>query len=504
MAWSPTSPPKRGGSYSRFVIKRAATLPKSTRGIVAMPIVHDWGPLKTFVDVESLAEFIDIFGVGGDPTTNTYTPGFLAVYNAFKGSGADDPGASRLILYRMGNGAVKQNVTISNTAGTPVPALRVRGRYEGDGPDLAYSIALNAADPTNKHDFVIYVNGTEVERFAYLKTDLAALATAVNKTPTPDGKGGSGWVTMDGPGGAAVVTGTALAVTAKTNLTGGLNGITGLVAQDWTDMRNAYAPKSFEVFVPYDNTDTTIATAMASWASLQNEPLGPTRSKRFMYCEGGGNADDVTAALLRSTTHNNPNVVNLGIGTYRDTVLNTVMNTSQLAPRMAGVIARRGFGSSIFCTHLDDLEIVTGPTDTDILSAIDGGVVVLGLDSVGVRFENSVTSYISDSDDKPKWAYGVIKYVVTMQQIETAIRLRQESGNKIGRLNVNDDTRETILGDAQEVLDEFIALGGIQPGARVLIAQDPPPSDDQSFIGLDYPAKFARTLDQVRNTFYLS
>jgi hypothetical protein len=502
MAWSPTSPPKRGGSYARFVIKRQQTLPKSTKGVVAMPIVHDWGPLKTFVEVTDLADFLDVFGQGGDVTTNpiTYTPGFIAVYNAFKGAGADDPGASRLILYRMGNGAVKQSVTINNTAGSPAPALRVRGRYEGDGPDLAYAIALNAADPTNKHDFIVYIGTTEVERFSYAKTDLTGLATAVNRSPK---SGGSGWITMDGPGGGAIVTGTALAVTARTALTGGANGYS-LIAQDWTDMRAAFETQQYEVFVPFDLTDSSIGDSMASWASLKNEPVGPTRSKRFMYVEGGGNSDDSTAALARTARHNNPNVTNFGIGTYADNMLGITMNTSQLAPRLAGVIARRGFGSSIFCTHLDDLTIVTGPTDNDILAAIDGGVVCLSQDSVGVRFETSVTSYVSDTDDKPKWAFGVIKYVFTMQAIETAIRLKQESGKVIGRQNVNDDVRETVLADAQAVLDDFIALGGIQAGAVAKIATDPPPSDDQNFIGIDYPAKFARTLDQVRNTFYLS
>ncbi|HEY6888810.1 MAG TPA: hypothetical protein VI300_13550, partial [Solirubrobacter sp.] len=115
MAWSPSNPPIRGGSYSRFVIRRNATLPKSTRGVVALPIVHDWGPMNTFVEVTDLPGFVDVFGQGGDPSTFTYTPGFLAAYNAFKGAGADDPGASRLVLYRMGNGGAQANVTINNT-----------------------------------------------------------------------------------------------------------------------------------------------------------------------------------------------------------------------------------------------------------------------------------------------------------------------------------------------------------------------------------------------------
>lgn len=500
--WSPSNPPIRGGSYSRFIIRRNATLPKSTRGVVALPIVHDWGPVNTFVEVTDLPGFIDVFGQGGDPTTFTYTPGFLAVYNAFKGAGASDPGASRLILYRMANAGVQASVTISNV--TPVPALRVRGIYQGtQGNQIGWGVEVNAVigGGTTHHDFVVYRGTTEVERYAYPKTDLAGLALLVNRLP---GLGGSDWITMDGPSGGAIVTGVALTPSARALLTGGADGIAGLIGTDWTAMRTAYEAKQFEVFVPYDLTDTTIGTAMAGWAALKNEPAGTTRSKRFTYVEGGPSNDTITTALLRATTHNSPNVVNLGIGTYRDNVLNTVMSTSQLAPRLAGVIARRGYGSSIFCTHLDDLDVVTGASDSDVLSGTSGGVVTLGLDSVGVRFESQVTSYINDVPDKPKNVYGTIKYVFTMQAFETRVRNSQEGGGLLGRLNVNDDTRETVIADARVILDEFITAGAVQPGAQVVIAQEPPPDDSQDFIGLDWTADFQKTFMQARNTFYLS
>lgn len=503
MTWSPTNIPKRNGSYARFLVKRQQTLPAATQGVVALPIVHDWGPLKTFVDCESLADFVSVFGQGGDPANLAYTAGYVAVYNAFKGAGADDPGAGRVTVYRMGNAAVRASVTISNT--TPVPAIRIRAKYEGTrGNLLGWAVQTNAADPTNKHDFVVYDGTTEIERFTYAKADLSAatgLAYLINRLPA---NGGSGWVAADGPGGAAIVTGVALTPSARAALTSGADGIAGLVPQDWTDMRTAYEAKSFDVFVPYDLTDTSLQTAMAAWASLKNEPLGATRSKRFTYVDGGAAAEVIATALTRSADHANANVTTLGVGTYFDSALGINLSTSQLAPRLAGVIARRGYGSSIFCTHLDDLSIVVGASDSDILSAIDGGVVVMAQDSIGVRFENSVTTYVADTVDKPRWAYGKIKYVYTMQQFETQVRTSQESGRLAGRLNNNEDARETLIGDAQGILDDFVKKGGVQAGAKVVLSTNPPADDDNEFVGLDWLAGFDRSLDKILNSFYLS
>lgn len=502
MTWSPTNPPLRGGSYSRFIAKRQATLPASTRGVLAVPFTHDWGPVETFVDLDNLAEFIGVYGQGGDPTSGVYTPGFIAIYNAFKGAGASDPGAARVVAFRMaGSAAAKATVTISNTAGSPVPALRLRGVYEGTkGNTISYSIEANAGDPTNLHDLVVYLGNTEVERFSYAKTNLQSLADKINATNGT----GSGWLDADGPSGGAVITGTALAITAKTALTGGNDGST-LVAQDWTDMRTAYEAKRFEVMAPFDLTDTTITTALSAWAALKNDPVGPTRSKRLMLVTGGLPAEVLATATARATAANNPNVVTVGVGTYRDTVLGISMSTAQLAPRIAGIIARRGFTSSIFCTHLDDLEVVVGPSDSDILSALGNGVVTLSLDTLGVRIEGSNTTYTSDTTDRPKAIYGVIKYVFTMESFERDVQEQQEAGDVIGRLNVNDDTRETLIGNSQALLDDvYIAQGAVQAGARVVLSQDPPPSDDQNFVGLDWLPRFQRTLDQVRNTFYVS
>lgn len=498
MTWDPANPPIRGGSYSRFIVQRQQTLPKATRGILAVPFTHDWGPSKTFVDMGGLADFVNVFGQGGVPATPTYTPGFIAVYNAFKGGGASDPGAARVIGYRFDNGGVRATVTISNT--TPVPAIRLRAVYTGSqGNNISWSVQVNV-DGT-KHDFVIYRFNTEVERFTYLKTDLASLGAMMNATNGT----GSDWVDVDGPTGGAIITGVALAPTAKTALTTGTDG-SAIVAQDWTDMRTAFEAQQFEVMAPFDLTDTTISTAMATWAIAKNTGSVPgSRTKRLMLGLGGLPAETASTAVTRALAANSPDVFTLGVGTYHDSALGIDLSTSQLIPRIAGIVARRGFTASVFCTHLDDLSIVVGPSDADVLASIAGGVINLTLDSIGVRVESGITTYTSDTVDLPKATYGVLKYVFTMESFERDAQTAQEGGGILGKLNVNEDTRETVVGNAQALLDTvYIPQGGVRPGAKVVLSASPPPDDSQDFVAIDWIAAFARGLNQVRNTFYVS
>lgn len=498
MPWSPSNPPKRGGSYSRFLVKRRQTVPPSLQGIVALPITHDWGPFKTFVRCTSMADFEAIFGPGANinDTPPVYTPGYIAAYNAFRGESDDRPGAGDILVYRTGAAAAaKATKILQNT--TPAAAVTVTARYEGTrGNNLKVRVEANAVDSVNKNDLVITEAGLELERFTHAKTDMVALVADINKR--------SNWITA-----VQTITGVALAILADTALTGGNDGAT-LLAADWTALMTAFESQRFDIFAPYDLTDTSIQTSIDVWVKGLNAPTIPgRRSKRFHTFLGGALAETAAVALAAAVGFDDENLTRVGIGTYKDTRLGVNLSTSQLVPRIAGILARRGYDAGIHFAHLDDIEIVTGPSETDVMSAISdlpgqGGVLVLTLDSAGVRIEFDVTTRVSDTADRPKETFGRIKHVYTMQNFERQLQERHESGEILGLLDVNNDTREFLVGDARVLLDTFVRVGAIQPGATVGVSADPPPSDDQRFVALDWLGKFGRTLDQVRNTFYLS
>lgn len=487
MPWSPSNPPKRGGAYNRFLAAQRTTLPPSTGGVLALPITHDWGPFKTFVRVNSLSEFVAIFGQGV-----TQTPGYIAVYNAFKGENADSPGAGQLLIYRTGaSSAAKATKTLQNT--TPATAITLTAKYEGTrGNNLKVAVEANAGSPSTLNDLVIYEGSIELERYAHTKTDIAGLAASINAL--------SNYFTA-----VSNITGTALAVVAAANAASGADGAT-LTAGEYTSLMAAFEAESFDVFAPYDLTDDTIRTSLQAWAEGLNNAQKP---KRFTLVVGGAAGEAATAALTNAAAYDDENTVRVGVGTYKDAVLNVNLSTAQLAPRIAGLIARAGKDYAISFAQLSDLSVVIGPTDTEVLACIDqaagkGGVVVLTRAANGVRVEKGINTYVSDSTAKPKSTFSRIKHVSTMQSFDRDLVAIFEDGTKLGKLDVNNDTREYVVGQARKLLDEYIKVGAIQAGASVGIAADPPVSPTDEFIALDWIAAFGRALEQVRSTFYVS
>src|SRR5690349_15542748 len=95
-SFDPASLPKRSGVYVRTQAEGQEIVLPSVGGIVCVPITHDWGPLKEATLCSSLADFQNKFG-------DSYTPGYVAVRNAFIGEGLPGRlGAGSVLVYRMG------------------------------------------------------------------------------------------------------------------------------------------------------------------------------------------------------------------------------------------------------------------------------------------------------------------------------------------------------------------------------------------------------------------
>jgi hypothetical protein len=248
--------------------------------------------------------------------------------------------------------------------------------------------------------------------------------------------------------------------------------------------------------------------SLTTWVKNLNRA---EKSRRFTLVTGGVAGENLSAASTRAAAANDENVITWGIGTYRDRVLALNLSTSQLAPRLAGILsARQGMSSATFA-RLDDLDIVAGPSESDVLASLDSGFMVATLGVAGVQFEAGRTTYTVKTDiDKPFEIYSRPKFVFTMQDFERENKQANEAGNKIGKLGVNNDVREDLVGDANKRLRQRIERGEIQAvdrngnPSRVVLASDPPPDDDDEFIALDWFGAFGRSLEQVRNSFYIS
>jgi hypothetical protein len=483
--FSKTARPKRPGAYFNFTAREAEPILVNTLGTVAIPFTHTWGPSETVVELGSFGDFLAVFGQGGT-TPPAYTEGYKAVVQAFQGEGLPGRGGAGAVLaYRMtGSGAAKASKTLQNT--TPAAALTLTAKYEGTyGHNITLQVQDNAQSSAN-NDLIVRVEGVEVERFTYADTNITALAADINAN--------SDWVVASG-----VTSGTALAIVGPTALTGGNDGAT-VAAQDYTDFMAAIEPFRFSLLAPANLNDSSILTSLVSWAQTAN-----SRGKRFMTVVGGGSdgtPDTVSAAVTRSAAINDPNFVNLGGGVYTDARLGT-LHPSTLAPRIAGILARRGERESLTFARLAGVSISTGVTESQILSAIDSGVVTFARDShpdAPVRVEKGLTTFTDKADaNRPFNVYSVPKFVRTMHAIEVELTEFAEM-NVIGRLPVNDATRAYIVGATQARLAAREADGVIQAGWSVTIDGDPPPTDTDDFVALLYAIRFGRSLEQVYNT----
>ena len=485
--FSKSNRPKRPGAYFNFIATQKETILPNSAGRVCLLVQHDWGPFETPTLVNSLAEFQSVFG----PSTDT--PGYKAVYGAFKGEGLPGRGgAGGVIAVRYGTSEVKASVVINQSPGDTVAAITLTAVYPGSyGNDLSSTVEDNAADATNKRDLVIKVGGVEVERYTYAKTDITALGAAINAS--------SEWVT------AVVNNSGTEAVKSAKSFTSGADGTVDVAAADFTTALDIAETQRFGVLAMDDlagtdwgspATATSILASWKTWAANLN-----AKGKRFISVVGGALDEAIGDAVSRSASLNHSDFVNIGKGGVEDASLGT-LSTSQLAPRIAGILAATGEERSLTFTRLQGCTARNFCTEAQILTGFDGGVVVLATDnhpSAPVRVEKGLTTYTGGDSTKPYAIYRNPKYVRTTHGIETDITEWSEI-NVIGQLQINDGTRAYVVGHAKSVIKAREDRGVLQSGSTVAIDQDPPPTIEDEFIALIYGIAFGRSVEQIYNT----
>jgi hypothetical protein len=495
--FSKATRPRRPGSYVNFEALTPTAIPPATGSVVAMPITHDWGPFRVPTLVRSYPEFLALFG-------DSATPGKLAVRQCFQGEGLPGrSGAGGVIVYRTGAGAAAVIATKSLNNAT-VPALRLDAKYPGTRGNLfSVTIQQNAVDASSADIILLLTIGgtpTEVERYTRLKTDVAGFEAQIDAQ--------SRYVTA-----TTLAAGPLLTNVTNSAFASGTDGTAPFDQAAWTAIQAALEFERFGVFVPYDLTDPTIQTQLVNWAKGRNgSPIAGVASaggQRFMLVLGGPASESVSAANTRSLSYNDPNVINAsGFSVIDATDSTGVLTTSQLAPRIAGIVAARGENRSITFARMAGLTLTTPPTSLEVDSAFDSGTVLVSRDSnptAPVRIEKGLTTWTSKTDALRSYTvFRNPKFVRTMQGIETEITAYAEGTGVIGELGVNDNTRLALVAEMGSRMRAREVANILQPGWSVTVDQDPPPSDQDEFIALRYDLKFLRSLEQVYSTIVVA
>lgn len=496
--FSPTSRPARPGAYFNFEAQTPPPALVNTVGIVALAFTHNWGPANQLIECNSFSDFLKYFGDGGaSANPPVFTDGYKALLQAFQGEGLPGRGgAGQVKAYRMvGTSGAASAVTLQNTA--PAAAITLTARYPGTyGNNITVSVVPNARNPATQMDLNVYVQGFLTETWTFANADITGLAAQINNPTT-----GSKWVVASG-----VTSGTALAAVATpVPLTAGDDGAT-LTGTDYTNMMSVVGTARFGSFAVADiagtatwtdSTGSSVLTSILQWQAVQNQ-----NGKRFFTIIGGSAADTATSAEARSALANDFNVINIGIGSFTDAVLGA-LDTSQLAPRLAGIIAARTERQGLSFARLAGLSMVTGANDADILASLSAGFMTISRDSNALsplRFEKGLTTFTSQNDAAhPLWAYTNPKFVLTMQALENDLTEWAES-NVVGQLPVDDNSVQFVLGNLKAALKQREADQVVQPGWTAVRNPQPAPTPQDEFISVLYGISFIRDMEQVLNT----
>jgi len=412
---------------------------------VAVLITHDWGPLGSELDspevIVSFDEFTERYG-------DSDTSGRTAVAEAFIGQGTPGAGgAGAVIPFRMATeDADRATKTIQNTAGTPADAIVLTARWAGArGNDYTYSIDTDPADNT-RHRFRLKFRGVVVETHVYVKAEVAALVDAINRANL-------GHITA-----ALLVTGTALATGTDVALTGGDDGDV-LTSDEYLAALAGLEFQPFTILAGQNLTDSGVQASVLSWIQTQDEENRPV-----VWVVGGDDDETLDDAISRTDALADIHVVNFGVGTYHDDVLDKDLSTAQLAPRIAGCLAALGKKSALTAAELGGLHIVggTGISTEDAKVAAQRGVTVaIRTESpdADIRIARGLTTFTDTTDvAHPLSVFSEPRFIRVMDLFVRDMKLW---GDRvvIGKLPVNQDTRDAVKQYANTLIDMLVRDG---------------------------------------------
>lgn len=479
--------PDNPGTYIRLVGETAVRPPSNVAASVAIPIVHDWGPLGTTEGVQELEVFAGFDSTFG----NTATEGRNAVLGACVGPGVPgEPGAGSVFVYRMAASAVKAATKeIKNTAAAA--ALILNGYYKGTrGNRISFVID---ADPVNTNNarLTIRLDGAVQERYSYPKTDITGLAASVNirsKLVKAEMK----------------ATGVALATTAGTSLAEGNDGAS-LSALEWEEALAALEKEDISIFASFNLTTAETVAMVFAWTLTQAENQTPVTT-----VFGGAGSETLAEAVTKAELIRSEHVIRLTGGEFLDEFTGAKVSTAQLAPRIAGILAGRGEESSLTFAPVAGLKQVGSvavATDELAIAAQQGLTVFrrASREDTELVIAKGVTTFIETTNpDKPLELFSDPRIV---RVGDLFLRRMKKWGDEkiVGPTRVIETTMAAVSQRGLAEIADLLKRGMILPGANTAdqpffrIVEEPGPNFEDAIV-FEFGFKFARTTNFLIGT----
>lgn len=444
--------PKRPGTDLSFQGAPSLKPASNAADTVAIVITHDSGPANEVVECPTFEKFTELFG-------NSATGGRTAVASAFDGQGLPGAGgAGTVLVYRqVSSEGASAKVELKNS--TPAVALKLTAKSKGTrGNSISAAVVAGAGETAVLN---ILFNGVVVESYTYPKTNIKAAAEAVNANS-------SSLVTAE-----EVITGVALGLTPGTALAGGNNGAT-LAGEDYLSACEALKFEQFTRLAFEDLVTAEIQATVLSWLTEMVE-----KNRPVTLVVGGDAGDTMAEAVTRSTALASPHIVNLGVGTYEDSLVGETLSTAQLAPRVCGALAGLGLSHSGTFARFGSLTIVTGPQDDEVEEAIANGVTVFSeavADDATTKIELCQTTYTTTTNALVPFNIFSDPRLVAIMDVYVRNMKKWGDANSIGGV-INLDSIAAVKQQAVEQASALEKLELIKPGSAFIEIVSPKPAE---------------------------
>lgn len=460
--WNPGALPVLPGAYIREGTFGNPTPTGTANDIVGAVIRSNWGPLAQFTTIETENQLLETYGNG---------TGVDVVKQALLG------GAARVRVARAGTGGTVGTLTLQDTTGVPINALRLDLLYPGT---RAFAATLrNSLSDATRRELLVYENisgsYTLRETITFLggaggggepqklnDAIVAAASKVLTSVKLADGNGvlaTVGTVTPQAIAGGADPTTDGAAYSAA---------MTAIELAEWN-------------VLALDTNDVTIHASAVAFINRLREQ----EAKRRMLVIGEPTSVAASTRRTNASAFNNRGLVYVGNG-FIDTE-NATREGWQAAARVAGLIASTPVNRSLTNQVVSGAKSVVGGFNrSDTEAALNAGMLTFSTNHLGqVYISQGITTFVTPTADLDR-GWSKIRRTRTRDRLMN--RIYAAWFPIIGQMNNDADGRSTLIQVAQVEIDAMIAERALIAGQIV--------TDPARASGADY-AYFVADIDDL-------
>lgn len=421
--WSEKEKPQLPGFYNRFKT-RLAEENSNSKGILAMPVKANWGPIGKAIKVTE-RELKEVFGE--DYKYSVTKLGKLA----FLG------GVKHLLLYRLADDSHKTGKLNLKDASSPTGAdvIELQTKYSSSRK-FNVTIKNSVVDPSKK-ELIIFEETKQLCKISNLKGTIDEIVSLINNNT--DNVYVTATKIKDSDNGLAAIV--------NQSLTGGNDGCSNITNQAYIDALSEFERHDFDAFTLDLVSDSVLQLVVKEWI-IKNE----TEGKDIAFFTGIKVNEDITLANEKSREYSHEYITNLGQSAYYKGIKYTPFEVSVY---IAALGVSQPISGSI-CnqkTIFEDIE--PRLSREELKNCLNAGTLVLDVDDgdvIVVDDKNTFTKYTEEKGEN----FGYIRAINFRRMVNKVTSLKRK--DFVGKV-INDSIGQTtILVDLKKIFEDMLSL----------------------------------------------